>query len=245
MSINTIQAMDSESDTLRAKIFGEHYVSIRRTPLRTPWEQEVHAVNWFNTRAMFMYNFYNLIAGRSVARVGGEPMFKGRLIKTLHGNKADSRGVLLVVKYPSAISFGSMLENFYFKAVSIFRTVAVSSFTFCLTEANTKTKLANAKAESNSYLVHHFRGNQQVLADAKAVADCSPIELIFSSFKSHDIVTVMAKQDEQPIPAVMDGFLLFRSKEPATLEGFVASNSYQGVIEATDTSFVGLLKRLM
>ena len=245
MSINTIQAMDADSDTLRAKIFGEHYVAIRRTPLRTPWEQEVHAVNWFNTRSMFIYNFYNLIAGRSVTRVGGEPMFKGRLTKTLHGTEADSRGVVLVVKYPSAISFGSMLENLYFKAVSIFRTVAVSDFTFCLTQSSTKTTLANAKTDSHSYLVHHFRGNQQVLADAKKVADGSSVELIFSSLKSHDIVTVMAKQNEKPIPAVMDGFLLFRSNEVAALEDFAASNNYQGVIQATDTSFIGLLQRLM
>lgn len=237
--------MDADADTLRAKIFGEHYVAIRRTPLRTPWEDEVHAVNWFNTRAMFIYNFYNLIAGRSVTRVGGEPMFKGNLTKTLHGNEADSRGVLLVVKYPSAISFGSMLENLYFKLVSVFRAVAVSDFTFCLTQANTKTKLATAKSDSHCYLVHHFRGSQQVLTSAKEVADGSPVELIFSSLKSHDIITVMAKQDEKPIPAVMDGFLLFRSEEAAILEGFVASNSYQGVIEATDTSFIGLLQRLM
>ncbi len=233
------------SETIRAKIFGDHYVEIRKTHHHIPWAEEVHAVNWFNTRAMFVYNFYNLIAGRSVAGVGGKPIFKGRLTKTLYGSQDDSRGVLLVVKYPSAQNFCNMLENLYFKVVSVFRTVAVSDFTFCLTKATTVATFAHVKMDSYSYLVHHFRGNEQTLTSAKQVTDGTRIELMFSSVKSHSIVSVAQNQPDKPIPDVMDGILLFRSNNDASLEDFVASNNYQVVVESTDTSSIGLLRRLM
>ena len=66
MSTSTDQTTGSGPEAIRAKIVGETYVEIRRNNPGIAWEEEVHALNWFNTRSMALYNFYNLIAGRSV-----------------------------------------------------------------------------------------------------------------------------------------------------------------------------------
>ncbi|MDA2910832.1 hypothetical protein MYX04_07875 [Nitrospiraceae bacterium AH_259_D15_M11_P09] len=43
------------------------------------------AINWFNTRSLWLYNIYNKLASRSLFRVGGKVLFKGRVTETLLG----------------------------------------------------------------------------------------------------------------------------------------------------------------
>lgn len=245
MSTDSQQTTASGSEAIRAKIMGEHYVEIRRNQLRMSWDEEVHAINWFNTRSMAAYNFYNLIAGRSVKQVGGEPLFKGRLIKTLVGDRADSRDVLLIVRYPSAKHFCSMLEKTYFKIVSLLRTVSVRDFTFCLSAKTTNKEHVPDMIDSRSYLVHHFRGDQQVIGRAREAVDGTPVELIFASVKSHGIVSVAKDQTATPIPDLMDGILLFSANEVKHLEDFFLSDHYRAVMQSTDSSYSGLLQRLI
>ena len=52
MSTNPDQIAASDSEAIRAKIVGENYVEIRRNNPGIAWEEEVHALNWFNTRSM-------------------------------------------------------------------------------------------------------------------------------------------------------------------------------------------------
>lgn len=245
MSTNPDQIAASDSEAIRAKIVGENYVEIRRNNPGIAWEEEVHALNWFNTRSMAVYNFYNLIAGRSVKRVGGKPLFKGRLTKSLLGDKKDSRDVLLIVRYPSANHFRSMLENTYFKIVSLLRTVSVSDFTFCLSKKTSAKELVPESIDSRRYLVHHFRGDQQAIVRAREAVDGTPVALVFSSLKSHGIASVSKDQSVTPIPDLMDGVLVFCSSDVESLEQFFLSDSYRAVIQSTDSSFLGLLRRLI
>jgi len=122
-------------DYIEATIVASTTVRIERLNNNSAWEHPVHAINWFDTRLLLLYNFYNLLAGRSVARVGGTPLVKGKLISRIVGTDASQRQILLLVRYPSPAQFKTMLESTYFKLVSVLRGLAVKNFTFCLSHA--------------------------------------------------------------------------------------------------------------
>lgn len=245
MSTKIRELDDSEADAVNAKIVADRYVEICRIDSGIDWAEKVHAVNWFNTRSLLVYNFYNLIASRSVANVGGKPLFKGTLIKQILGSAEDKRTVLLLVRYPSPVHFRSMLENNYFKLVSLFRTLAVRDFSFCLTKASTVSEFTALANDSQSYLIHHFRGNQQAIELAKQLAASASLELVFTSLKSHRLGTGDGKGVVTPVPDLMDGVLLYRASDADVLENFVTSAGYQEVLASTDSSFVGSLQRIM
>ena len=245
MSTDKANTVSPNTDSIRAMITGKLYVEIDRLSNQTPWTQEIHAVNWFNTRWLPLYNFYNSVANRSVLAVGGTPIFKGRLTKTLVGSDQDLRNVLLIVKYPSPVSFQTMLENTYFKIVSLLRTAAVKQFTFCFTKRINGSKNFPLENQVYSYAIHHFRGHEHVNVLALEALLPEEVELIFSSVKTHKLKTVKSDGESTPIPDLMDGVLLYRTINSSRLEDMVASKSYLSLIEQTDSSFIGLLDRLI
>jgi len=245
MSTDITNTVTPEAESIRATLFGKHYVQIDRLSNDSAWTETVHALNWFNTRSIHLYNFYNLVAGRSVTKVGGVPIFKGKLIKQLVGKERDRRSVLLVVKYPSPIHFKTMLENTYFKLVSVLRAIAVKQFTFCLSKMVIELDRVPIEKDSACFAVHHFRGNEQVITEAQSAIKSTNVECVFASVKTHQLKSVNSKNEAEPVPDVMDGILLFRASTSGDLENLVKSASYQSLLEKTDSSFVGLLERLM
>jgi len=245
MSIDKTKAVAPDTDSIQASIFGKQYVQIDRVNNDIGWTEGVHALNWFNTRSKHLYNFYNLVAGRSVAKVGGVPIFKGQLIKQLIGSEQDCRTLLLVVNYPSPVHFQTMLENTYFKVVSLLRAIAVKQFTFCLSKVAADINRVPVENDSWFYAVHHFRGNEHVITQAQSVTTGSKVECVFASVKSHQLKSVNSKDESVPVPDIMDGILLFRANAASDLEDMVQSASYQSLVEQTDSSFVGLFERLM
>ena len=237
--------INSSEDSIRAYIVGNTYVSIQRLNNSIDWEHPIHAINWFNTRQLQLYNFYNFIASRSVKKVGGIPLFKGRLMSRLYGSDEDQRQVLLLVKYPAPARFINMLENTYFKLVSIVRVLAVREFSFCLSHVVDEAQFAQKPNDSEHYGVHHFRGNASTLAIIRSALANWETNIAFSSMKSHELYSVSGKNDAVPVPVVMDGIVLFKCKDEATLKRIVESDIYQACIKKSQSSYVGLYKRIM
>ncbi len=233
------------SNFVRATIAGESYVQIDRMNETIPWSEPVHALNWFNTRWLPLYNFYNFIAARSVARVGGKPIFKGELIKHITGDTNDLRSVLLIVRYPSPLHFKNMAENLYFKVVSILRSLAVKEFTFCLTHIVKEVKVPTTINSTLSYAVHHFRGSVNTIDKVQAAVSTSNIQMEFSSCKTHSLSTGNASGVTKPIPALMNGLILLSAADSSALETLLTSADYQCIVDQTDSSFIGLFKRVM
>ena len=238
-------SINGSEDSIRANIVGKTYVSIQRLNNSIDWEHPIHAINWFNTRQLHVYNFYNLIATRSVKKVGGIPLFKGRLMSRLYGSDEDQRQVLLLVKYPAPINFKRMLENPYFKLVSIVRVVAVREFTFCLSHAVDEGEFPQKTNGSEQYGVHHFRGDVSTLELIRASLANWDINIHFSSMKSHELFSVTGKDEAVPVPVVMDGIVLFKCKDEDGLKHIVESKMYQDCIQQSQSSYVGLYKRIM
>ncbi len=243
-SINPVPEPDN-SDFVRASIAGETYVQISRLNKTISWSDPVHALNWFDTRLLPLYNFYNFVAARSVTRVGGRPIFKGELTKHIAGNTKDLRTVLLIVRYPSPLHFKDMVENLYFKVVSILRGLAVKEFTFCLTHTVQDVNVSTVINPELSYAVHHFSGAADAIEKVQATLSKKNIQIEFSSCKTHTLSTSGASGVTKPIPALMDGLILISAPDSSSLETLFASADYQHIIGQTDSSFIGLFKRVM
>ena len=66
-----------DADRFEAVLPGNQRAFITRHDPSLANHDAVYAVNWFNTRSAWLYDFYNLIAARSVLAVGGVPILKG------------------------------------------------------------------------------------------------------------------------------------------------------------------------
>ena len=163
----------------------------------------------------------------------------------LYGSDEDQRQVLLLVKYPAPVNFRNMLENTYFKLVSIVRVVAVKEFSFCLSHIVDEAQIAQKTNDSEHYGVHHFRGNASTLEVIRSSLANWEIDIAFSSMKSHELYKVTGKNDAVPVPVVMDGIVLFKCKDEETLKRIVESKVYQACIQQSQSSFVGLYKRCL
>lgn len=236
----------SESDNfIQATIVGKTHVRIQRLNNDTDWNQTVHAINWFDARQLQLYNFYNSLAARSVHKVGGVPIFKGRLLSQQFGSDKDKRQVLLLVKYPSPKDFKNMLGDTYFKCVSLFRKLAVKRFTFCLSHKVGAEDIPKERGRFDNYGVHHFRGDINTLELIQSSLKQNSIDVSFSSLKTHQLFIVSGNNDPEAVPAIMDGIVLFRCQDETTLYNIVNSEPYKRSLEHSKSSYVGLYQRIM
>ena len=232
-------------DSIRAKIFGQMFVSIKRLDSNISWEQSVYAINWFDAWQLQLYNFYNLLAGRSVSKVGGVPLFKGRLLSKLYGSDEDQRQILLLVRYPAPDNFRRMVANPFFKVVSLLRMIAVRKFTFCLSHVLIEENIPKQLNAEDVYGVHHFRGDTEMATLIGDSLHQHGIDVIFSSIKTHELFTVTGNESPIAVPALMDGIVLFKCKDEISVKNIITSNAYQNILQQSESSFVGTFKRIM
>ena len=230
---------------IEAKIVGDTYIRLERINNDISWDAPVHALNWFDSRQLQIYNFYNFLASRSVKKVGGAPLFKGRLLARLHGADKDEREVLLIVRYPSPASFRDMLSNTYFKMVSIIRSLAVKDFTFSLSHCIGDANIPKKRVKGENYAVHHFCGDMNTVNEIRGALRDHAIEIAFTSLKTHELYKVSGNKQPEPVPVIMDGIVLFRCDNEVKLKEIVSSQAYQQCLQQSQSSYVGLYQRIL
>ena len=209
-------------------------------PLRNP----VYAINWFDTKSLPIYNFYNFLAARSVRAVGGHPIFKGRVTRVLHGSNDDRRDVVLIVNYPSPQCFLNMLKTRYFMLVSVLRMLAVKQFTFSFTRPTSTPNSENDADFVQTYLIHHFRGDD-ISSELLALSEKAGLRILYSGTLSARISSGSVNETERDINCLMDGVAILQAENDSVIDDLVASADYQAIILRTSSSFVGRMDRLM
>jgi len=211
--------------------------------------EPIYAVNWFNTKAQWMYDFYNFLAVKAVRKVGGAPFFKGKYIRTIQGATDMRRDILLVVRYPAISQFMVMLANGYFLAVSSIRILAVKDFTFGLTKRSDAgpdlRPRSSAESSGLTYAIHHFKAPDGFESKLSQIVSESPVELFYAGSIKARIATGKDEEVYSAIPCLMDGIIVLKSEELNLIEDLVARSEYQTLIEKTDSSFIGLYKRIL
>lgn len=239
------QQGDAGSTLLEAKLPGRNRAYINKTDDGMSFDQPVYAINWFDTKTRWVYDFYNVLAVRSVRAVGGAPFFKGRLEKILHGAEEHRRDVLLVVRYPSLRNFKTMLESPFFLVVSVLRLMAVRDFTFGFTRRRDKGPDLSPGDLKVAYAVHHFKGAGDFVEKIGALCRAENAEPFYAGTIGAFITTGDIVSTGEPVPCLMDAIVIWKSGNQNDLEKFIGSDSYQSFLNQTDSSFIGIYDRVI
>jgi len=190
-------------------------------------DQPVIAVNWFNTRSLWLYHIYNLLASAPLKRVGGKSLFKGRLRYRIHGDSEAARSTVLLVFYPSVQDFLRLMGNRYFAFVGLLRMLAVRDFTFGLTQPVPGTNIDFDDLGDKQYICQYANSATDGLSDGNNQSS--------SSFYSGQVVATIATGDEtrpvSPVPCLMSHFDLADASSVAVHDD---SSLFSGIFERID-----------
>lgn len=240
------------SQVLKQEVIFGNYALIKQIKTDVPLDRPVYAVNWFDTRMKWMYDFYNLIAANSVFKIGGKVFFKGQVVKKLLGNVEDSRNMLLIVNYPSAVRFLDLVKDKFFVFVSVLRELAVKDFSFGFTQRLDSQEPLQAKRshfdKSKVYAMHHFRSGKplaEFLPRLNEIATANAVKIHYGGQISSLLFAQNKQGKEIQVPCLMDGILLYEADKDVSLEALINGESYRKEIAKLDSSYIALLKRTM
>jgi hypothetical protein len=232
-------------------VFGNHAV-VKSIKEDVSLDEPVYAINWFNTRSRWMYDFYNILASRSVYKIGGKVFFKGTVAKTLRGTNENSREVLLIVNYPSGVRFLDLMKDWYFIVVSVLRELAVKQFSFGFTQRLDRDAVQQngniGFDRSKSFAIHHFKTDKPVPAFIPMIqmaAESKGIVVYYAGQTSSLLFAQNKAGKDTQIPCLLDGLLVFEGDKDSELENFLSSDYYQKNIAQFDSSYMALLNRIM
>lgn len=234
-----------ENEFLQARITRDKSVFIRSINPDVPLSEPVYAINWFNTRMLWLYNLYNLLGARAVGKVSGKACFKGKVKTVLHGAAEDRREMLLIVRYPAPDHFKTMLETTYFQLVSVLRVFAVRQFTFGFSRRSGASGTLQAWDKNKVFAIHHYRGQHDISAEVSRVVNDQGVEVNFSGRITAVLFSGDQTRPKDPVPCMMDGAIILQAANQAALEKAVAHADYQAIIQQTHSSFIATAQRML
>ena len=230
---------------IEARLPGKMRARIQMAEPGFTFDETVYALNWFNTRFAWVYDFYNLVAGRSVTAIGGTPFFKARIVEELHGTTHDLRDVVLIVRYPALTKFKDMLESRYFQLVSLLRIFAVRDFSFGFSKRCDGDLPARCRTEPATFSIHHFRGDAGLIEEITAMSTEAGLEVVFAGRVFAHIATARSGSEWQTTDCVMDAMIVLASPDRSLVDRLVQSDSYRLAMQKAQSSFAGLYERLI
>lgn len=212
-------------------------------------DENVYAINWFNTRSALVYDFYNWLAVRSVRKIGGEPFIKCKLDRTLLDDDVLRRDVLLIVKYPSLKNFRRMLESTVFQLVSLLRTAAVSDFTFGFTKRQDKggdLPPHNPKTPTKDVIaVIQFSGEFESEKIHRVLDKYAEIDLYYSGIIGGEIGTGKTSDVCNRVPCIISGIHVLKAESAQVFELLIQSPDFQSLTQTPDQIYAGLYNRIL
>lgn len=225
----------NRNNTLEIKISNSTNVCIEAIKDEINLEQSVYAINWFNTKSMWLYNFYNILATPLVNKVDAKSFIKAKVKKVIIGSVDDDREVLLIVRYPNLLHFKKLLEMKLFLLVSLFRMVSVKDFTFGFTHKLDAEDNFKEEKQKRYYVVHHYKTSHNISLDMKILCQENKIELFYSG----EVSALLSD-----VPCLMDGIAIIKSDDENKLEAFCRSEKYKMIIDKTQSSFIAMIDRI-
>jgi len=228
-------------NSITAKITGSTDVVIRSELENHSLDQELLAVNWFDTRIEWLYHLYNSLASRSVLKIGGKPMFKAKVTEDLVDDTGH-RSILLIVKYPNGPAFKQLLESTYFKVVSLLRMRAVKQFTFSFTRAAISPAFEDQRSH---YLIHHFSNE----IDIKNVVDfieknTDGVVLLYAGYSFAYLNQKTKGKEEVRVPTIIDNIIILGSDSKEVLKSMTSTTEYKALWKNHSLGYLGIMERI-
>ena len=205
--------------------------------------EPLYAVNWFSTKVTWIYHLYNVLAKKSLTKVGGEGFFKGEITKTILDENNGKRDLILIVRYPSAHSFKGLMENSYFKIVSLLRMAAVKDFSFGFTSK----QLGNESSlnDNLSYVVHHFKTTNETIYSSFNEVLTDDVSIKYTGEMVAELYSKPVDKEIKEVPNIMDGIVIYESKSETPILNMIEGKQYQEIIKGLDSSYIGTVKRIL
>ena len=237
-----------KSSQLSSKISNHTEVSIMSVGPEFDLNKTIWAINWFDLKYGWLYDFYNKLALPHVKKVGGIPLLKASLIEKLEGSPEDKRQMLLIVSYPNAPGFIEMLQSKVFQLKSILRISAVDKFTFGFMQRFDKADKTNDVHYKGhlKYLVHHYKGEITKEQQSKLPSLAREYDVFtkFIGIKSALIGTKKGNDKLRTAPFMMDGMMVFAAFERRQFDQLLQDPRYRKVVEGTKSNFLGIYKKV-
>ena len=209
----------------------------------------VFAINWFNTRSGWLYTLYNVLAARPLFAVGAKPFIKAKHLKTIEGAPGAQRDLLLVVAYPSGESLLDLLDNSFFQIISVLRTLAVKDFSFVLHKRLGGLDLEQCEmTRDKAYAVHHFRSSASMDGELTKIAGLaaeSNISIFFAGEKAATLSIDNGDGDPRTLAFETHKLVIFEADSLQALEDALGDPAYHDFSQGLQSSYVGLLARIM
>ncbi len=197
-------------------------------------DEELYAVNWFDLKRPKLYDLYSQLVYPHVKAVGGKIHFKGVVTEKIKGPDENDRQMLLIVNYPNATQFLSMLNNRMFILKSVLRIKSVDYFTFGFTKrmgSGPQSLDFPVPYEGNScYLLHHFQTknspSKSLYEMEEIMSDCQ-LTVHYMGFKAALVGRASDEQQLRTQPFLMDGISILQGKDKNQLLTLLEHKEFQ------------------
>jgi len=214
-------------------------------------ETPIYAINWFNLNRPWLYNLYSKVAYPHVVKVGGKVLLKAVVTDQLVSEPVFNRTNLLIVRYPSAQAFLSMLSSKLFLLKSILRIKSVKDFIFGFTkridEGEEPGSLVNPYPGKSKYMVHVFTtGNKPEISQLiPSVGSISNLQVFYYGITVARIGRRDINGTNTPGPFPVDGIIVWEAGEVSEFQQLMATPTYQEFQNSNQTNGIYLLKRIL
>ena len=236
----------SKDSEIRANVTKSTDVLIRGISPDINLTAPFYAINWFSTKREWLYNFYNLLAGRSVIKIGGKAFFKAKVSDTIVDETGNGkRDLLLIVSYPGGLQFKSLMESTYFKLVSIFRVFSVRKFTFGFTH-KIEAETTSQKSDNLHYAIHYFKVSQGSTETIQKIKELLPQHIVVK-YAGNTIANLFKHEKDkeaEQVPNLMSGLVLLQAGKEEDLRNLFHSEAYKEILKQSGHNFIGLLNRI-
>ena len=233
-------------EELKTKVTKSTDILLRAKDKGINLNDPIYAINWFATKAEWMYHFYNKLANKSVVKIGGKALFKGKVTETILDEYNGDRDLILIVQYPSGPQFMKLFESLYFKLVSLIRILAVKNFTFGFTHKQHFNESSQLE-DGLHYALHHFKAEKispEFFSDLSTLLNDHATIKYSGKMVAH-LFSKEKNQPEEAIESIMDGLIILESESEEELRKIIQSEGYKKLTEPLDASYIGLLKRIL
>ena len=225
---------------LIAKITSNSSVAIRSHDAEGNLSQPLYAVNWFDASPAWLYHLYNKLAGRSVIKIGGKPLFKATVKESLLSDKGQ-RQILLLVKYPDGKAFKKLLESTYFQIVSLLRMKSVQRFTFSFAKPEGEVKF---KSNPKHYAIHYFNADDLNGVLKESEKSLNGLEVLYAGQSFAQLYRQEEGKADQVIKSVIDCIFIYGAATEEVICETLTSNEYLQHFNSDDPGYIASLNKI-
>ena len=212
----------------------------------------LYAINWFDTRAAWLYHLYNYLAAGRLNKIGGRVFFKGKVENTIAGDESLARDYLLIIHYPSAKHFLDLNADTRFKIFSVLRLMAVTNFAFVFHQAIDDPDWSRPKShvsdKSKAYALLHFGGDESaedVVSTIREIGRDFGSLVSFAGRQAATLAVQSGNDAQQELPIVTRNLLIIEASDHGQITAMFDSRAFGHLTTQLPSFYLASVKRLL